>query len=107
MRIKKFDWTTGFGLHPLSYSTEVHDDKLEFKIAVPGMTKKDIKLERNIHGYNNILTVFIPDEGIAEYRSFDFSVDDRYNLKKVKSNVRDGMLFIHIPLGEKANIEIT
>ena len=110
MTRRSFDWTTGFDLSPQAYRVDEQVDKVELAIPVFEASKKDIKITRRIRGNYNDLTVVIPDTLLSEKRELLFGVSPEYDLTKIKSNKRDGVLYIHIPLkeeGKPKRIEIT
>lgn len=108
--MKKFDWTTGFSLHSKAYEIDYQEDKVELVIPVFNASKKDIEIKPFIYGRYNTLKISIPDTKLSESRELAFEAGEDYDVKKAKANVRDGMLFIHIPFREKSkplSIEIT
>jgi HSP20 family molecular chaperone IbpA len=105
-----FDWTTGFELDTKAYSVEVKEDKVELMIPVFNASKKDIKITHNVRWYNNLLIIEIPDTILSDSRKLEFGLAEEYEPRKAKANVRDGILYVYIPLKEKSKpsrIEIT
>jgi len=108
--MRKFDWTTGFDLSPYAYDIDYREDKAEITIPVFNADKKDIGIRPNTRGYKNILEISIPDTRLTKNRTLSFDAGEEYDIRKTKANVRDGMLFLHIPFKEKSkpiSIEIT
>ena len=95
------DWTSGFELRPKPYTYIEHPDKLEVIIPVPGVKKMEIDLGiKPRYGKNNI-TVGIPDTQLSEKRDLEFVIGDDYDVKGTKANVRDGVLYMFIPMREE------
>jgi HSP20 family molecular chaperone IbpA len=107
---RQFDWTTGFDLDISAYEIEEHQDKIELLIPVFGASKKEIKITRHSGMIPDGINIEIPDTKLSKKRELLFRTDEGLELKKIKANVRDGILFIHIPFKEEVkptSIEIT
>ena len=97
---KKNTWTTDFALTPRAYASQEYEDKLELKIPIPGVKKKDIGLETSRRYKRNRLTITIPDTAISESRELMFDIGEDFDVKGATANVRDGILYIHLPRNE-------
>ncbi len=103
-----FDWKAGFD----SPAVNVVEGKDDFKIevAVPGLEKKDFKIELD----NNTLTISSQKEETKEnndgkymrrefnYSSFSrsFTLPNIVNINKIAANHKDGVLHITLPKKE-------
>lgn len=83
------------------YRIITKEDKLELMIAAPGVNKKS-DIDAVSHKYNNTLTIHLPQTDLANKRTLSFEIGDEYNVKGTKANVRDGIIYIHIPKHEES-----
>jgi len=108
--MRGFDWTTGFNLSVKAYNIEYDEMKAEITIPVFGTDKKDIKIDKQTRWGHNTLSIQIPDTKLTDSRKLSFDAPEVYDVNNTKANIRDGLLYIHIPFREKSKptaIEIT
>jgi len=93
-------FTSDFKLSSDSYKIYDRDDRVELNIQCAGLTKQDIQIKTRPYkrrGCNSKLYVTLPDTPFSNSREFLFVVGEDYKIKDIKANVRDGILYIHIP----------
>jgi HSP20 family protein len=97
--------------YPATDIYETKDDYV-FKLEVPGLAKDDVNVELN----NNTLTIKgekkenkeVKKDDYHRVESFNGSFTRSYTLprnvdaKKIKANMKDGILELHIPKAEEA-----
>jgi HSP20 family protein len=95
-------------------ATDIYETKKDyvFRLEVPGLAKDDINVELN----NNTLTIKgekkedkeVKKEDYHRVESFSGAFSRSYTLprnvdsKKIKANMKDGILELHIPIAEEA-----
>ena len=105
------DQETFAAWYPATDIYETKDDYV-FKLEVPGLARDDVNVELN----NNTLTIKgekkenkeVKKEDYHRVESFTGSFSRSYTLprnvdsKKIKANIKDGILELHIPKAEEA-----